>query len=101
MGVKENAAALAWQSRYTIWSVSYVEYLDWFERSGKPHLFSEELWERQRGMWYSVGWAKVKQALSLPYSAFLFVALHIDLLICLSQGFEDRFVAFYDDMMKQ
>ena len=49
------------RSRYTLREVDYEEYLGWFEWVGKPHLFREELQERQWGMWFSVDWAKVGQ----------------------------------------
>ena len=43
--LEENVAAMACRSRYTIRSISYAEYLDWFKQARKPHLFCEELWE--------------------------------------------------------
>ena len=47
-----TAAALAIRSRFTLRKVSYAEYLNWFEQVGKVHLFSEELQEGQREMWF-------------------------------------------------
>ena len=44
------AEACVRRSRYTLREVDYEEYLGWFERVGKPHLFREELRERQWGM---------------------------------------------------
>ena len=38
-----TATARAHRSRYTLHEISYQDYLEWFERVGKRHLFSEEL----------------------------------------------------------
>ena len=39
-------SVMAW-SRFTIREVSRDEYMDWFERVGKPHLFLKDLREEQ------------------------------------------------------
>ena len=51
--------ARAHWSRYTLCEVGYEEYLGWFERVGKPHLFDEEPPENQRELWFDADWAKV------------------------------------------
>ena len=45
------------RSLFTIWEASRDEYMDWFERVGKPHLFPEDLRDGQMQMWYNEGWS--------------------------------------------
>ena len=57
------ATSVMARSRFTIRKVSHDEYMDWFERVGKPHLFPEDLQEGQIQMWYNEGWSQVKSSL--------------------------------------
>ena len=42
-----TATAVGVQSRFTFCKVTWGQYLGWFERAGRPHLFPEELRESQ------------------------------------------------------
>ena len=46
--------------RYLHHGMDSDDYQNWFCLVGKPFLFADELREAQRGMWYSVDWAKVR-----------------------------------------
>ena len=48
------------RSRFTIREVSRDEYMDWFERVGKLHLFPKDLRDGQTQMWYNEGWNQLK-----------------------------------------
>ena len=50
------------RSRFTIWEASRDEYMDWFERVGKPHLFLEDLQDEQTQMLYNESWSQVNNS---------------------------------------
>ena len=53
------ATVLGGRSRYIIREADREDYLEWFSRVGRLHLFSEELRESQRAMQYFEDWGEV------------------------------------------
>ena len=50
--------AMGVRSRFTSREVDREEYLEWFERVGRPHLFAAELREGQYDMLFAEDWPR-------------------------------------------